>query len=254
MASFSRSGETVVLRALNAHPRIHVVHQIQRPDERTAIKLAKTLGTFAETSISHTHPAVLAAKVPQGASILLKNATWSHSFPFKGFVLVRNPFAIANSAKITVPRSNRKDKYKRWADSIDPKVSAAINSVDDLVTLCMLWNRKMAPLSQARLPIVRYEDFVTQPEKTLRSLLSRLNLDWSDSVLNSHAAYPEAMKGHGGIHLSQPVHSRSLDSWKQLPRAALATIYGITYSIMVEFGYTYDGEDIHLNKSNPNIV
>ena len=102
----------------------------------------------------------------------------------------------------------------------------------------------MSNLANIGLPIVRYEDFVNEPESILQELLKKLGIPWHDNVINSHKFYNEGDTGHGGIELWKPIHSGSLNSYKKLGKANIAKIYGLTYSTMKLFGYDYNGDEL----------
>jgi hypothetical protein len=248
MASFSRSGETLFLRCLHAHPDVHVVHQILEPDRKCDFALFRFLKTFAKTAIPHNHPLVTAAGVPKHATILVKNAVWTHAYPFDGFVLVRNPFSVIQSFKLlneTADKSSkRKKQLMRWAKDIDPLLLPAMDAADNVECVCILYNRKMAPLADLGLPIVSYEQFVLHPKQTLAKVVDALGLRPSEAPLKSHERYQHGHVGHGKIPLWKPIHSDSLNSWQKLPRGLLSRIYGLTWNTMNAFGYKFDGNKL----------
>jgi hypothetical protein len=258
MASFSRSGETVMLRALQAHQMLHVVHQVKDPETPENVNLFKTLMQHAPLQIGAEHPAVRAARVPSHATLVVKNALWTHKWPFRGFVLVRNPFSVVNSFKAVHESKKRMVKrrlqLKRWTKRIDPALLPALASVNTVAYVCMLYNRKMHGLAFGGLPIVRYEDFVESPERVLRALLSRLEIPWDRAVLDSHKNYKVGELGHGKIRLWEPIHCRSADSWKDMDAATRSTIYGISNPTMHAFGYAYDGEHLTRNNTNQYVI
>jgi hypothetical protein len=249
MSSFSRSGETLLLRCLDAHPDIHVVHQIREPDADADLALWKFLMDYEPTEIPHDHELIQAAGVKEGAVLLLKNAVWTHPYPYNGFVLVRNPFAVVNSFKILneddVKYNKRKQQYRRWARQIDAKVLPLINKEPDNITcLCALYNVKMAPLAKLGLPILRYEDFVTYPETYLNKICDYLGVVWNDLLLKSHTLYSEGELGHGGIPLWKPIHTGSLHSYQKLPKEVISKIYSLTKPVYEMFGYQYKNNKI----------
>ena len=100
MASFSRSGETLLQRCLNAHPDIEVVHQIREPDSPDDLKLFRHLIRRKEMTIPGNHPLLAHRTLSPNAVILVKNAVWTHAHPRQGFTLARNPFSIIVSARL----------------------------------------------------------------------------------------------------------------------------------------------------------
>ncbi len=124
MASFSRSGETLMQRCLNAHPKIEVVHQILAPDTEDDIRLFRALMDRKDQTISSTHKLLAHRDFGPESILLLKNAVWTHKYPRRGFTLVRNPFSVVTSAKRDAPDPAQAERQKRqqlrWAKGIDP--------------------------------------------------------------------------------------------------------------------------------------
>lgn len=247
-----------MLRCLAAHPRIHVVHQVREPDQPEDLELYRHLMGFAPTEIAHDDPFIQAAGVKEGQILVLKNAVWTHPHPFQGFVLARNSLSVANSFKIQgeteIKFQKRKRQFERWMREIDPTLLPSMSDPDNFACLAILYNRKMTPLAGAGLPIVRYEDFVSDPEGILRRLLERLRIPWDDVILNSHEQYVEGEYGHGHIPLWKPIHQGALDRFKQLPDVILAKVYGLTWGAMHAFGYVYENEELRLRDDVPNLV
>lgn len=259
MNSFSRSGETLLLRCLNAHPLIHVVHQINDPDTAEDLALWKHLMRFESTEISSDDSYVKAAKVSPGSVILVKNAVWTHQYFHKGFVLARNPFAVANSFKITDENdrkyAKRKKQYLRWARLIDSKLIPYINQEENsLKILLVLYNAKMLDAANLNQAVIKYEDFVTDPEVSLRHICSVLEIEWDPLVLNSHAYFKEGEYGHGGIPLWKDIHGGSLHSYKKLPKEVKNTIYSICRNSIAALGYYYDGEECNVVSNSTKTV
>lgn len=234
------------------------MHQINEPDVKEDLKLFRFLRNYEPYEVSPRQREVLEAKVPAGATLILKNAVWTHAFPFKGFVLARNPLSVINSFKILKEKPektvSRKLQLKRWARGIDKQLLPAMEHENNLAAVCMLYNRKMAPLARMGLPIVRYEDFAANPERVLRVLLERLSIPWNDAVLRSHENYDEGAYGHGHIPLWKPVHAESVDSWKKLPPSVVSQIYDITYPVMHDLGYELINNQLVLRNDIENLV
>ncbi|WP_160317889.1 glycosyltransferase 61 family protein [Cobetia sp. UCD-24C] len=251
MNSFSRSGETLLLRCLNAHPLIHVVHQINEPDTAEDLALWKHLMQFEPTEISSDDPYVKAAGVASGSVILVKNAVWTHQYFHKGFVLARNPFAVANSFKITaedeLKYSKRKKQYQRWAKLIDSKLLPYVNQEENsFKILSVLYNAKMLDASNLDQPVIRYEDFVTKPAIALKRICVALEIEWNPLVLKSHTFFKEGEYGHGGIPLWKDIHGGSLHSYKKLPKEVKNIIYSICRNSISALGYYYDGNECNV--------
>lgn len=250
MASFSRSGETLLQRCLNAHPRIEVVHQIREPDSAEDIALFQHLMTRKAQTISIKDPLVAHRKLSENSILLLKNAVWCHSYPRRGFTLVRNPFSIVTSAFRDAPDPEQAERQKRqqfrWAKGIDPLTRGVQGQDPTLTGFMILYARKMLQDRLDGLPFVRYEDFVDAPETVLKKIVSHLGLEWSDRVMRSHEDYSEGQEGHGGIKLWSPIHKGSTDKYKKLSPQTKAQIYGISHEVLRRYGYTWDGVQLGL--------
>ena len=248
MASFSRSGETLMQRCLNAHPDIEVVHQINKPDAPADLELFLHLLDMEGRSIAPGHPLARHRQLRKNSILLLKNAVWIHPYPRKGFILVRNPFSLVASAHRENPPPNQAKKQriqqKRWARGIDPHLIPMMQKGRTLPGFLALYSRKMLQDRRDGLPFLRYEDFILNPEFWLRKIVAHLDLPWNDRVLKSHEDYIEGMKGHGGIKLWQPINPGSLDKYKSLSSNTLSHIYGITHEVFERYGYTWNGSEL----------
>lgn len=253
MASFSRSGETLMQRCLGGHPKIEVVHQLHEPDTKGDLSLFRFLRNYDSTTISANHPRLAHRKLKPGTVLLLKNAVWTQNHPRNGFILIRNPFSIVASAFRDAPDADRaerqKDQQVRWAKTIDPLMMPAMSTDPTIVGFTALYARKMLHDIQSGLPFVRYEDFIQDPEKILRQIVAHMGLDWHDNTLKSHEAYKEGDIGHGGIKLWQAVHARSETKYKDLSAAAQSMTYSITHEALRAYGYHWDGKEVSVKNN-----
>ena len=253
MGSFARSGETLLQRCLSAHSQLHIVAQIHEPDRSEDIALFDFLRTYTHTTIPHEHPLVQGAAIAPGKTLILKYGIWTHMYPFDGFVLARNPFsAIKSLLHYSSVRAEslaeQKSRLKRWALGIDVTVIPAIESLSCLQSAALLYLRKMLPLAESGLPIVRYEELIQEPENCLRGLLKHLNFPWEDAVMNSHQKYEEGEYGHGGIALWKPINYESSSALDGFSSAEIATIYGICWPVLEKFGYCIENNNLELRK------
>lgn len=247
-----------MLRCLDAHSGIHVVHQILEPEPPENSALYRRLRRHERKSISATAHRIQAANVANRATLLLKNATWTHPWKFNGFVLVRNPLSIINSLKVAHDtkshQSRRQLHIDRWAKQIAPSLLDEFGDKSSVEKVALLYEAKMLTLATCGLPIVRYEDFVQYPEMIMKKLLAVLKIPWDDSVLRSHERYSEGQLGHGKIPLWKPIHDGSLDSWRNLPTKAIDTILRINAKSMEAFGYELHDGNMVLRKGVPNLI
>ncbi|WP_417725758.1 sulfotransferase domain-containing protein [Salipiger sp.] len=250
MASFSRSGETLLQRCLNAHPDIEVVHQIHEPDSKEDLALFRHLMTREEQTISGDDPLLAHRSLSPDAVILLKNAVWTHPAPRHGFTLIRNPFSIIVSAfrhtEDSRTSEHQRKQQMRWCTGIDPLMMPYVETAENLDGYLALYSRKMLQDYRDGLPFVRYEDFVQDPETWLKRIVAHMGLAWSDRVMNSHEDYRKGETGHGKIKLWQPIHAGSSDKYKVLTEAQRARVYALTGEALASYGYGWDGEDITL--------
>lgn len=242
MGSFARSGETLLLRCLQAHPAVHVVHQIQEVDRSEDVDLFHFLTTYPHTTIAHDRPLIQRAAISPGKVLIVKYAVWTHAHPFQGFVLARNPFSVAKSLTHyshvrAEPPSAQRARLERWAQGIDPALTSAVAEQPCIDSIAMLYNRTMLPLAESGLPVLRYEDLVRHPEACLRSLLERLGLPWDDAVLHSHQRYATGQQGHGGIALWKPIQAESAPACEGLSATDVAKILGYTWPTLARLGY-----------------
>ncbi|SLN33218.1 Sulfotransferase domain protein [Roseivivax jejudonensis] len=258
MASFSRSGETLLLRCLDAHPDIAVVHQIREPDTPEDLALFRHLKDLRETTIAADHPALAHRGLRPGAALVLKNAVWTHGHPRRGFTLVRNPFSVVVSAyRHVAPKdpAHQRNQQIRWCRAIDPVMLPFIEQCDIMDGFLALYARKMLQDRRDGLPFLRYEDFVADPETWLRRIVAHMGLDWSDRVLKSHEDYAEGETGHGRIKLWQPIHAGSTDRFKAaLSAGQAARIHALTHEVLAAHGYDWDGTDLTVRADVPGIL
>lgn len=94
MASIARAGETMISRCLNAHSKLQVLNEITDNETPKAKKLFKKLSRFEGESISVEELKKSGVDIPPGNTIVLKQGTWEHKYPFSGFILTRNPASV----------------------------------------------------------------------------------------------------------------------------------------------------------------
>ncbi|QIE54114.1 sulfotransferase [Pikeienuella piscinae] len=251
MQSYSRSGETLLLRTLNAHPRIHAVHDLRKTNSEEELALFEHLRRTGATAVAADSKLARHVSLPDGGLLLLKNAVWlSPPVHTRGFVLVRNPFSVAASAGVIGESPARRESNRRiimrWARGIAPGFVAALDELDNLAALLLLWNVKVTEAMRSGLPVVHYERFVADPQRILRTLIAGLGLPWNDAVLTAHEAYAPGEKGHGRMPLSAPIHQKSRDSYRDLPDEVFDRIHALVYPTLRLCGYVIEGRTISI--------
>ncbi|MFW6336901.1 MAG: hypothetical protein ACOC3G_07215, partial [Phycisphaeraceae bacterium] len=98
MASMARSGETVLLRSLAAHPAIFVPGQIDKRDDPAGRALIEKVQREGATQLDRDDPCVVDCGVaPTCKAVVIKQGVWEHRWPFDGFILIRNPASVYRS-------------------------------------------------------------------------------------------------------------------------------------------------------------
>ena len=240
MSSFSRSGETILQRVLGAHRDIEIVHHLALEDSWRDIALARHLRNRKATAMPARHPLLLHRKLGGRSVLLLKNATWTHRHPYKGFILARNPISVCTRVVKSRPNKVRAKRQRRWATGIDPALLADLDDMSPLQAQCELITRKLVAAHETGLPIVHYERFVREPEPILRKLVAHLGLDWDPAVLTSESAYREGEVGHGKNPLWLPVHDGAIDKYLAIDKSLRLDIHRMTKPLFDLYGYTFD--------------
>ena len=264
VASMARSGETVFLRCLAAHPKICNLVNVEVEEQDEKLQLCQYLQQYRHSRISYDHPLVKRLNLEQQKLVLVKQGTWEHKYPFNGLVLVRNPISIyaslisyglkGKNAEIELQKRKQNagssKNFLRWMGDIDESIMDYYQDLNYLDQFCTLYNRRMYPLSQLGLPIVHYESFCQYPQQYLGAILRHFSLDYDRSVLNSHSQYESNQKGHGLIDLSSPVNTKSLDKWKNyVSSEEFNRIASLTCNTWQAFGYELNPTNITVKSS-----
>lgn len=243
MNSFSRSGETLMLRTLHAHREICALHQLLRAQDETEhqYNVFKRVRASTPEAIALSDEESRAIDARGKPVLVVKNAIFEIDHPHYGFILVRNPFsAYASYRKLAGALENPRSQMRRWAQNIDHALVPVVDYGDFLEAFCALYARKMGSLLGRGLPVVHYEAFVAEPEKTLRGLLAALGLEWDGNVLKAHAAYPAGKKGHGGMDLSAPIALNNSHALPDLGALERDRIYSYVSGVARQYGYRFD--------------
>ena len=238
MTSFSRSGETLLLRSLNEHPDIIVLHQLTFRDHPQDFQLFQTVTEHPGTSIRP--PDEFLYRKGAGKIMVVKHAVWNHQYPFNGFILARNPFAcIASMLRHTESETEtrRRGRLARWARKMDQNLVKIAEEGDEVEALSLLYLSKMQAAAMSKHRTVRYEDFVRAPEKELRKIVSHLGVRWDVRTLTSERSYAAGDIGHGGINLAEPIRRDVPIYAGGLTRSQFDTVLRTTAPVLPHFGY-----------------
>mgnify|MGYP006426399681 CR=1 FL=1 len=273
MASMARSGETVLLRSLAAHPAIFVPGQIDKRDDPAGRALIEKVQREGVNELDREDPCVSDCGIaPTCEAIVVKQGVWEHRWPFDGFILVRNPASVYRSltafdrfrlsgdylasqlkrlaAKTGLGRGtanvDNRARLRNWANDIDDDLADLVPRVDLTTAICAFYNRRMLALHETGLPVLHYERFVADPEASLRQVLARLGLPFDPAVLWAHEEYEAGQKGHGRADLSAPIHAGSMEKYREIGRRRFDRICALTLPTWQRFGYrmSWDAIDI----------
>lgn len=257
IASMARSGETLIQRTLASHPRIHIVCQLYEKDTEENIRLFKFLQKYPKDSLRVRNKHLIHLNCSQNDVLVLKQGIWEHKSPFLGFLLSRNPVSIFSSlltydSKTPNKRSGSWEENEkrliRWMKSIDRGLSIKLQGLSPVEQFCLFYNRRMGALFDLNLPIVFYENFVSNPKKEIMNILKILNLEYSDSLLEAHKLFNYENIGHGKNALSRSIDKSSLYKFQDILSVdEFEKILEETYDVAVQkFGYRMQWDKIDI--------
>jgi hypothetical protein len=220
IASMARCGETLLLRSLNAHPQLRVVHNLLSEDSPKQQALFHFLMGYRRHTIRPNHPLVRDLNVQPDEALVIKQGVWEHKYPFLGVVLVRNPVAVYASLRTYdlkthggTPESNwhyNEERLSRWLGDIEPELLSKFWSLSPPQQFSLFFNRRMGALARLGHPIIYYENLVSDPHPSLELVVKTLGVEWNPSVLESQHAYARDTEGHAHIDLSSNINDAPL--------------------------------------------
>lgn len=226
LASLARSGETLVLKYLSAHSKIHICHNLFKDDTQQELALFEHLMTRKSQSIAVIHPKVHHLKLKKRDVLLIKQGVWNHQHPFKGFVLARNPLSVFASLWTYdlkemggSPAQNwiyNIERMKRWLGKMDRSLLNGFDQLSPEQQFCAFYNQRTEHLASLGLKIFRYEDLFKDPEKWLTEVCSVMGLAYESQMVDAHLMFQSRDEGHGGTDLSRPLDNRSLGKYQNI--------------------------------------
>ena len=85
---------------------------------------------------------------------------------------------------------------------------------------------------------VRYEDLVTRPESTLKSLFEFIEEPWEPRVLEFHRQERNLAAESSADQVVEPIHDRSIGRWRgELTPDDLARVLDVAGDLLAELGY-----------------
>ena len=256
VASMARSGETVFLRSLSAHPRLRVVHNLGEQDTEASAQLFEYLKHYRKQRIWRLHPLLRPFGIKARDVLVLKQGVWEHRYPFQGLILSRNPVSIYASlrtydapeggdADLDALWHHNTDRLARWMRDIDHDLVSELLQLPPVEQFCFFYNRRMGALSELSCPVVHYETFVANPRRALEVATQAAGVPFEEAMLNAHTAYEEGSRGHGKIELAAPVHRGSLYKFQNVvTHAEFDTILEKTEPVFRRLGYHIEWDRI----------
>lgn len=240
LASLARSGETLVLRALAAHPQVHVVHDLRAENTAADQALYRLLRVWPLATVPRGHVESLLGPglLKPGCQVLvLKQGVFAPRHRPTGFALLRNPYAVFCSlwsydakrlGQVPTAELNarhwaesRLPRLLVWADASLPALLPALRAEPDPVRQFLLYWRARLDQMLAQQPTrVCYEDLVADPAASLRQICTAIGLPFDAAMLTAERGHARGEVGHGGIRLDAPIHPAP--AWMPDPLVPLA--------------------------------
>lgn len=242
MNSFSRSGETLMLRTLNTHKNISILHQLKRKDEEIELQydVFKKIKKFKPDTMKLTDKEASILGISEEAdTLLVKNAIFLNQDQKYSFMLLRNPYSVyASYKKLAHNLQDPRQQMSQWAKNIDPNLVRLVKEGDFLDAVMSLYLKKVSIEMMTSQSIIKYENFISKPKQSLNKLLKELSIGWDPSVLYAHKQYNRGEKGHGGIKLWQPINGEKANALpSDLSDIEKDRIYAYCSLIMDKAGY-----------------
>jgi hypothetical protein len=258
MASMARSGETLLLKILNIHNNVKVVHNLFEKERQLDCIAFEKLKKYKGLTVDPTDPVFKHYSLKNNDILLLKQGTWQHQYIFKGFVLCRNPVSVFSSLKEYDSNEkgynkntnfwfNNNERLIRWSNDMDKKLNSHLYNKSPLNQFCLFYNYRMEHLFNLNLPIIRFEDFIIDPHSNLQKICDILNINFNDQMLQFDKFYKKGSMGHGQNTLSSPINTEVLNKYKKnINQKEFEYIKDNTRSIICKYGYTLKNMEIQL--------
>jgi hypothetical protein len=106
------------------------------------------------------------------------------------------------------PAGGVASNMSRWGQSLDQATYHSLRYTKEII--------RQAARRRRRFVLLRYEDLVLQPERTMRELLAWLGEPWSDAVLSHHsvqAGRGGRVKVEGRVRVDDPIDVARIGKW-----------------------------------------
>ncbi|WP_412984458.1 hypothetical protein [Pontimicrobium sp. IMCC45349] len=257
----ARSGETVLLRTLNAHSKIKVVHNLNEKENKEEVEAFNLIKNHKGRKISFKNKIISQLGVKKDQCLVIKQGVWTHKYPFNGFILVRNPISIFASLKSIGLKEVKgtdsdywepiSERMKRWLKDIEPQMMSKFDELDNIDQFCLFYNIRMMNLHNLGLPKIYYEEFVNNPEQKVKEILGFFDLDYENGLLESHKQYNVGEIGHGYNDMSKPISTESIYKYKKLiSKKDFEDILLKTKETLEAYSYSITWDEINILKDN----
>ena len=257
-----RSGTTLLNLVFDSHPRIRGIEETHFRRHFTLAKLQAALDDPAAASVlsfklpmqSHMLDAIVDALPGRTRVVWLVRDPRAVVASMVNLHLKVSPFVSVSWAASFIHKeiiNALQFVPQPWLDPLEAEIHrfrlienipSVLRPAEDIwFTAALCWRLKQLELDWQRdagleCPVVKYEDLVTRPEPTLRTLFETLEIDWDDAVLHHHE---HATGGAiGGTRRDRPISATGLENWKEsLPEPALPVIAGVCAEAAGAWGY-----------------
>jgi hypothetical protein len=180
---------------------------------------------------------------------MLKQGVWKHRHPFQGIVFARSPLSIFSSLKYYgIGESDdwklnwsryRVPRFIAWLRKIDKDLLEGFKNKSPLEQFCLFYNKRMNDLFELENPIIRYEEFVENPEKIARIICDECGISFEPAMLWVGEGSSEA--GHGYFDSTRGIDQHSILKYRQtLDVAEMDYLIKHTSRVAGLYGYTYE--------------
>lgn len=249
IVAFPRSGTTLLEQMLDAHPRL--VTMDEQPILQKAVTHIESLGFVYPENLAPMTPDDLAlvrarywqevakkVRLEPGQRLIDKNPLNMLRLPAIRRLFPRAKILLSVRHPCDVITSNyfqhyRAPEFVRLCKDLDTLALAYRKAFD-------FWYAQQAILA-ADVMEVRYESFVTDFERSARSIAAFLELDWNDSMLEPwrHASRKGYISTPSYSQVVLPVNTRAVGRWRRY-EAQLMPVVGELSSYLERWNYLED--------------
>ena len=235
-----RSGTTLLLSILNAHPKITGTDETEFPSPypfpsapRLAINsMTKQYACFK--MLEHSHKVTFLKQFYPQAKVL-----WPIRNPHS---TISSMLKLSNSEGTWIDRCADAELERLKPFFPEQLTKARLSERSQLEKAALYWtykNQYPAILQSHGFDVFpfKYEDLLQNPTETLTQIVSFLGIEWSDDLLKFHQKNPSKLLA-GGTHTNNPINAeRASKLLADLNAAEVASINEICAPVMNTYGY-----------------